>query len=399
MTREHAHSLIRTLFPAIIAGATVATAATLLSCARGGPPAGPLPDTRPDMPGDVTGAGPVVPADVTGARPDMPGSVTGGGAQDSALLIPPLPLPPTMRPEDDGADEVAGLTIRLREVPPDTPDTPGTDTPDAVGPTPSGVLPPERAEQLLARLPALPSPDTAAFRFPTASPPPPRTGRIVLSPFPPPDTIPAAPPPARVELPLRIVRIVPTGATELAPHLTITFSDAMVPLTTVAGTDARTVPVRLSPQPPGRWSWIDTRTLRFQPDGRFPMATSFAIEVPAETRSVAGAPLDDSVRVEFSTPAPRALGAYPALHPDADTEPDRPRPGRGGWSVYYPTDDLARSVGLRPVVLIAFDQGVDPAAVVRSARLLAGGRSRAARRNVERDRGRQRRESNDRGAR
>jgi hypothetical protein len=108
------------------------------------------------------------------------------------------------------------------------------------------------------------------------------------------------------------------------------------------------------------------------------MATSFVVEVPAATRSVAGVPLDEPVRVEFSTPAPRALGAYPALHPDADT--DRPRPRREGWNVYYPWSyDHGRSVGLQPVVLIAFDQRVDPAAVVRSARLLTDGRSHALR--------------------
>ena len=212
MTREHGLSLTRTLRTAIIG-------ATLLSCARGGPPAGPLPDTRPDMPVDVTGAGPVVPVDVTGAGPGRPPNGS-AGAQDSVLMIPPLPLPPMIGPDDDRPGE-AGLTVRLREAAPDTPDT---DTPDAAEPTPAGVLSPERTALLLARLPALPAPDTAAFRFPTASPPPPLTGRIVLSPFPPPDTVPAGPPAARVALPLRIVRIVPTGATELAPHLTITFS-------------------------------------------------------------------------------------------------------------------------------------------------------------------------------
>jgi hypothetical protein len=205
-----------------------------------------------------------MPADVTGERPDIRADVTSAVVQDSALRIQPLPLPPTIASDDDQPGE-AGLTLRIREAPDDAPDTPDTDTPDAIGVTPAGVLPPDRTALLLARLPALPSPDTTAFRFPAASPAPPRTGRIVLSPFPPPDTVPAAPMPTRVELPLRVVRIVPTGATELAPHLTITFSEAMVPLTTVAGTDARTVPVRLSPQPPGRWSWIDTRTLRFQP--------------------------------------------------------------------------------------------------------------------------------------
>jgi hypothetical protein len=110
MTREHGPSLTLTPFTALIGAAT---AAALLSCARGAPPARPLPDTVPDTPADVTGARPDTPADVTGARPDMPADVTGAGAQDSALMIPPLLLPPMIGREDDRAGE-AGITVRLR---------------------------------------------------------------------------------------------------------------------------------------------------------------------------------------------------------------------------------------------------------------------------------------------
>ncbi|HSJ33297.1 MAG TPA: Ig-like domain-containing protein, partial [Longimicrobiales bacterium] len=333
MSRTH---LTRLVAPIILA------AATLLSCARGAAP----PAAAPEPAGDL---------------------------EAGALAIPPLPLPPAARPVADGSEP--GLTFRLREGEPDgTPRTPAE--PEPSGPSAVQALDAARAARLLARLPALPSPDTVDFRFPPASPPPPRTGRIVLSAFPPPDTIAPPAPAARTTSPLRVVRVVPTGDTELAPHLTITFSEAMVPLTTVAGTETRTPPVRLTPQPPGRWSWVDTRTLRFQPDERFPMATSYTVEVPAGTRPVIGPGLDTAVVVEFSTPAPRAIGAWPALIPEMTDEDQRRRPIRPRWRY---GDDLARATSRQPVVLIAFDQRVNPEEVLSATRIIAAGLSHPVR--------------------
>ncbi|MBW3552470.1 MAG: carboxypeptidase regulatory-like domain-containing protein [Gemmatimonadetes bacterium] len=323
-----------------------ALAAVVLSCARAPEPAEPI-EPLPDL----------ARADTT--RP---------------LAIPPLPLPPRVHRPDDAAAE-PGLTLRLREGATDT-GRPGVAEPGRTGPAPAEPLSIERTNRLLARLPALPTPDTAAFRFPAASPPPPRTGRVVLSPFPPADSLePPAARPARPRGPLRVVRILPSGETELAPHLTITFSDAMVPLTTIVGTLERTPPARLTPQPPGRWSWMDTRTLRFEPDGRFPMASTFAVEVPAGTRSAAGDALEEPVRAEFATPPVRAIGAYPALHPESDGA----GPGRRRIAPYRRAQEDAGAVSLRPVVIIAFDQRVGAAAVLRRTRAFAAGRTHALR--------------------
>ncbi|HSK18686.1 MAG TPA: MG2 domain-containing protein, partial [Longimicrobiales bacterium] len=328
--------LTRLFAPIILA------AATLLSCTRGAPP---------------RAGGPVPAVDL----------------EAGALAIPPLPLPPAVRPVEDGSEP--GLTFRLREGEPDgTPRTPAEPAPS--GPSAVQALDAARTARLLARLPALPSPDTVGFRFPPASPPPPRTGRIVLSTFPPPDTIAPPAPAARTASALRVVRVVPTGDTELAPHLTITFSEAMVPLTTVAGTETRTPPVRLTPQPPGRWSWVDTRTLRFQPDERFPMATSYRVEIPAGTRPVTGPGIDTAVVVEFSTPAPRAVGAWPALIPEMTDEDQRRRSIVPRWRY---GDDLARSTSRQPVVLIAFDQRVNPEEVLSATRIIAAGLSHPVR--------------------
>jgi alpha-2-macroglobulin len=316
----------------------LAVCASLLSCGRS-PGAGPVPDGR-------------------GA------AVQEGGVTDTPLLIPPLPLPAL--PAGPGAPAGPGLEVRLRSV-----SSVGGPAGPAEPVTPAQALDESRTQALLARLPALP-PESAAesFRFPAASPPPPRTGRIELATFPPPamDDAPRPPPPAE---PLRVVRLTPEGPTDLAPHLTITFSEAMVPLTTVAQAESGTVPVRLTPQPPGRWTWLDTRTLRFQPERRLPMATSYTVEVPAGTRSAAGRPLEATARFSVSTPAPRATGGWPAVHPDErDGRQDRRFPGAWPDPRWNP-----RSVRLDPVIIIAFDQDIDPAAVLRTTRLAADGRA------------------------
>ena len=137
----------------------------------------------------------------------------------------------------------------------------------------------------------------------------------------------------------------PEGDVPLAPHLSITFSQPMVALDSHAGLSREAVPARLSPQPPGEWRWVGTRTLVFEPEGRFPMATDYRVEVPAGTRAATGGTLASATGWSFSTPPPRLV----ARHPE-------PGPAR--------RDTL---------MLAVFDQRVDPAAVLASLRVRAGG--------------------------
>ena len=41
--------------------------------------------------------------------------------------------------------------------------------------------------------------------------------------------------------------------------------------------------VWVNPEPPGEWRWVGSRTLLFEPVGRFPMATDYKVEAPAGT--------------------------------------------------------------------------------------------------------------------
>ncbi|NLD72552.1 MAG: Ig-like domain-containing protein, partial [Chloroflexi bacterium] len=213
----------------------------------------------------------------------------------------------------------------------------------------------EALQALLARLPELEGEtgDQQDFRLPAETIRPPRPGETIEQPFPPEE--PTAPAGAPDTGPLEVLRYSPEGDVPLAPFLSVTFSQPMVALGTVEQVAAEDVPVRLDPQPEGAWRWVGTQTLLFEPTARFPMATEYAVEVPAGTASATGGTLEDAVRWSFATP-PVTLTSY--------------RPS-GGPTVR------------EPVIIAAFDQAVDPAAVLETITLSAGGRTYGVRMATE----------------
>src|SRR6185503_19122139 len=82
--------------------------------------------------------------------------------------------------------------------------------------------------------------------------PPPRTGKTINISFPGPAT--SAAPSANISGPLEVIRFAPEGESSLAPHLTVTFSQPMISLSSQEEA-ATSVPVKLSPQPAGKWRW------------------------------------------------------------------------------------------------------------------------------------------------
>lgn len=199
-----------------------------------------------------------------------------------------------------------------------------------------------RTRALLSRLPPL-RPDSA----PPASPlrpkslPPPRAGAVQLAPFPPPPA--AAARPAMAVPPLRLLRRAPEGEVEVAARLSLAFSQPMVAIAE-GNRQVSAPPARIVPAPPGRWRWLTTNVLVFEPDGRFPMATEYRVEVPAGTRSVSGGVLESAEAWTFTTPPPSLVTSGP----------------RGG-----PTRR-------DPVLFAAFDQRIDPQAVLGRLRLDGG---------------------------
>jgi uncharacterized protein YfaS (alpha-2-macroglobulin family) len=287
-----------------------------------------------------------VPARPTISRPAAPRPATPPAAQQGRR-IPPL-YPVYTGPRVPERVDSSGLFFRLDEA-----STGGVRARSTV--VTGRLLTAAESQALLARLQPLRtrSAPSDSFFFPAQTLAPPRAGTTIAEGFPPRDSTGARP--GRPGIPaaaaLEVIRRAPEGEVDVGAEVTITFSQPMVPLGSVGDVAARAVPARITPQPAGRWRWIDARTLKFEPGGRLPMATEYTVEVPAGTRSATGTPLAAALRWTFSTPAAQATGASP-------------QPG--------PTE-------LTPILVVAFDQRIDPAAVLRSIRLRAAGIDRPLR--------------------
>jgi alpha-2-macroglobulin len=214
-------------------------------------------------------------------------------------------------------------------------------------------LPPARklsdpdAQALLARTkPITKDPlDQQAFALRPGSAPAPRTGKTVTGQFPPPPSSLLPPPASDAGKDLRVLRYMPEGAVPLAPELSVTFSQPMVAVTSQSDA-AATTPIKLSPTPKGKWRWIGTRTILFDPEVRFPQATTYTVEIPAGTKSANGGALGKATKFTFETPPPTLTNHWPAVGP---TRTDVP-------------------------MFALFDQKIDPAAVLAQLQVTADGK-------------------------
>ncbi len=203
----------------------------------------------------------------------------------------------------------------------------------------------EAAQNLLKRLPPIKTQadDEKEFALRDRSLPPPRTGQTIKESFPPSSSLTA--PEQTPSGPLEVLRFAPEGEVPIAPHLSITFSQPMVAVTSNDDLSTAQIPAKLSPQPRGKWRWLGTKTLLFDPAGRLPMATEYTVEIPAGTKSASGGALAQAKRWTFSTPAPKVTLSHPEKGPHQRN----------------------------PVFFVAFDQRIDPDAVLKHIRLSGGG--------------------------
>ncbi len=150
---------------------------------------------------------------------------------------------------------------------------------------------------------------------------------------------------------LQVVRYTPEGAVNLAPDLTVTFSQAMVAVTSQEEA-AQTVPVEFSPQlPEGKWRWLGTKTLMFDTKSRFPQATKFTARIPAGTQSATGQTLQKDVVWTFTTPPPKV-------------------------ETMIPQNQTTRRDAL---IYISFDQRINPQAVLQLISVTGAGKKIAIR--------------------
>ena len=205
-------------------------------------------------------------------------------------------------------------------------------------------------DAILSRLPALPADEVNQSDFKLAQDllPPPRTGETVQQPFPP--TTESQPPEQAAAGPLEVVRFSPEGEIPVAPFISVTFNQPMVPVTSIKDLSIAEVPVKISPDLSGIWRWVGTKTLTFNYDSklidRLPKSTAFMVTVPAGTKSQIGGVLEKEVSWKFSTPPVKIVSKYP----DGISQPQN------------------------PFIFVSFDQRVDPSSILKVTHLTAGGK-------------------------
>ncbi len=268
-----------------------------------------------------------------GGSSPPPGGGSGGSATGSAYQSPAQDAPDGMELRLSNGEEGAPAYDRAKLAP-------ATKLDDAKVNT---IL--ARAKQLVAQ-----AADKQAFALRPRSQPAPKTGTTITTAFPPPPSSLLPPKANDATSALTVLRYMPEGEVPLAPELTVTFSQPMIAVTSQADAAAST-PVKLDPQPAGSWRWIGTRTIMFDPDVRFPMATTYKVSVPAGTKSVAGNPIDKATEWTFETPPVRIVSSSPNGGP---TRTDVP-------------------------IFMLFDQKVDQQVIARGIKVTADGKPVAMR--------------------
>jgi len=248
---------------------------------------------------------------------------------------------------DGRAAGVSRLSVRLSQ---------GEEQPDAVEPLPLAAgtpLSPDEVAPIIARLPTVAAQegDVQEFDVPPTSLPAPRPGEMIEQPFPPPVTL--TPPPVEADPggPLEVLRFAPEGDVELAPFVSVTFNQPMVPLDTIDAVTEQ-VPATITPSLPGVWKWLGPKTLVFEYDpaalDRLPQSTEYIVEVPAGTQSATGGVLAETVSWRFNTPPLQLVSSYP------------------GEGSPQPRD---------PLLFLSFDQQIVPEAILEHLTVTADGRS------------------------
>jgi len=271
-----------------------------------------------------------------------------GSSSNPQVIVEPDPSTTTTTisgtTSPGGGTQNGRLTFRLSK------GEAGEDTFELLPPTSGEPLTAAEIQAALDRLPPLDGePDDASdFRLPEAILPPPQPGETVPEPFP--VRGPAISPDVD-DGPLEVLRFAPEGEIPLAPFLSATFNQPMVPLATVDMLSAVDAPVKLTPELPGIWRWLGTETLTFEYQGeefdRFPMSTEYVAEIAAGTTSANGNALAETVTWHFRTPTLQLQSYSPGYGPQP----------------------------LEPIMFAAFDQQIDATAVLEKINVTANGRS------------------------
>ncbi|MCY7348670.1 MAG: Ig-like domain-containing protein, partial [Pyrinomonadaceae bacterium] len=233
-----------------------------------------------------------------------------------------------------------GLKFRLSE------GESGAETREKQLPAKTDALSENETSNLLKRIPPIKerTDDQTEFAKRVGTLPAPKTGKMIPVKFPASDQ--RNPPNPNLSNTLEVVRFSPEGEVNLAPDLSVTFSQPMVAVSSQEQA-AQIVPVQLSPSTEGKWRWLGTKTLMFDAAKRLPMATKFTAKVPAGTKSANGQTLAKDVVWTFTTPPPKV-------------------------ETMIPQNQVTRRDAL---MFIRFDQEINAEAVLRTIKVSGGGKA------------------------
>ncbi|HPY40941.1 MAG TPA: Ig-like domain-containing protein, partial [Thiolinea sp.] len=209
------------------------------------------------------------------------------------------------------------------------------------------------AKALLERLPPLPKPaETKDFALRPSSEPPPKTTNTLQQPFPAPATT-QLPPVVNSTGAVQVTRFAPQGEVDFANQISISFDRPMVAVSTQTQTVAESVPLKMTPALAGNWRWLGTQTLVFEQkdNERLPLSTEYKLEVPADTKAADGSVLAKPIQWSFKTPTLKLQNSYPS----------------------------GESIGLNPLLFLAFNQRIDPAKLLPFLQIDANGQRLTAR--------------------
>lgn len=142
----------------------------------------------------------------------------------------------------------------------------------------------------------------------------------------------------------------PAGRTQVASEISVVFSR---PVRALGGAgEAVTLPLKLTPELPGRWTWLGSQAVVFVPTaGRLPYASTISLEVPAGIVAVDGSRLPEARKLELSTPLPEVVDVR--------------------------SEDFESTLGPHTALVVTFNQPIELSELSSRLRLLVGESARA----------------------
>ena len=180
----------------------------------------------------------------------------------------------------------------------------------------------EEWEALTGRLPAMviDEDDEVSFKRREESMAPPLTGEDVEGEWPP--EVDGEVATVEREGSLRAQAFRPRGEVRAPFQVAIAFDR---PVVEVGEVGQQAIPeVLLTPEVEGRWRWLGTQTLIFEPTDKWPQATEYEVRLAEGLQAVDGTALEEAVAFEFSTPPPQVQTIYPQTHFRSQVDVDSP---------------------------------------------------------------------------